>query len=178
MDVGWRKKTKTIGKYIVDEYWWISDPRVLFAGRQIAFGQAAARICSCATGNHIYFGPLEVGRGHIIKSFIKPFRTRRSPNLLSCLTIPLHKDQYCSFVICKSSTSVKAMVVGPPCERRWGPSWKHQRNCWHALKMRRSTSMPMLDAGTVVDGRGGDGVWLWAGAGLESISMFFRWAGY
>lgn len=24
--------------------------------RQIAFGQAAARICSCATGNHIYFG--------------------------------------------------------------------------------------------------------------------------
>jgi hypothetical protein len=30
----------------------------------------------------------------------------------------------------------------------------------------------------VVDGRGGDGVWLWAGAGLESISMFFRWAGY
>ena len=168
MDVGWRKKTKTIGKYIVDEYWWISDPRVLFAGRQIAFGQAAARICSCATGNHIYFGPLEVG--NMIKSFIKPFCTRRSPNLLSCLTIPLHKchnrDQYYSFVICKSSTSAKAMVVGPPCERRWGPSWKHQRNCWHALKMRRSTSMPMLDGGgwawwgwCVIVGRGWIGIY-------------------
>ena len=45
---------------------------VLFAGRQVAFGQAAARICSCATGNHIYFGRLEVG--HVIKLFIQPFR--------------------------------------------------------------------------------------------------------